>query len=375
MIRVWRDAVAGNLTTLQQGYDNGTGGINTLVGKPFTLTGVTGNVLEINNGIAAIYADTNGRFAATDGYFNDTLVAGTVLPKANGTADIGGPFDIFKDIYSATLQTTNVELAANVLPRSNDAIDLGSGGSKFRGLYLGDTTLAANVVPNVTNTVDLGTTTQRFKDAYLSGNLAVSGVVSTSAVTASGTIQAGSTLTNGSSVVLGNLTVNGNITYNGAITGSKAHAEAYWVNGTLSMYNATQGVWSVLNGVAFPGSFNPWIAGGLNKSFTIGTTANPFCFQYDGPVPKLFKVQVSVCWSMFQGNGDDVELGIGKDGIVKPTTRVQSHLDDSTVYPRNASTCGIFTLAKGQRLEVFARNMTSANGLLIQGANIAICEL
>jgi len=84
---------------------------------------------------------------------------------------------------------------------------------------------------------------------------------------------------------------------------------------------------------------------------------------------------VNVCWSMNQGNGDSVEMGIGKDGTVKPATVIQSYLDDSTVYPRNASTSGLFKLAKGEVIEVFARNTTSSQALKIKCANIQITEV
>ena len=142
------------------------------------------------------------------------------------------------------------------------------------------------------------------------------------------------------------------------------------------MFNNIQGVWTHINGLAFPSSFNPWIAGLLVKDFEVSTFDNIFGFSYTGTIEKLFRVSVNVCWSMNQGNGDSVEMGIGKDGTVKPATVIQSYLDDQTfIYPRNATTSGLFKLANGEVIEVFARNTTSLQALKIKCANIQITEV
>ena len=257
-----------------------------------------------------------------------------------------------------------------MLPRSNDAIDLGSEGSKFRDLYLGDTTLGANITPNVTNVTDLGTSSLEFRDAHLGRNLLCAGTVTAGSTIVSGVLTTGSFLCNGGATVLGSAAIAGDVTSN------KAYCEAYFKDGTISMFNNTQGVWTHINGLAFPSSFNPWIAGLLVKDFTVSTFDNIFGFQYDGAIEKLFRVSVNVCWSMFGGNGDSVELAIGKNGSVKPATVIQSYLDDQTfIYPRNASTSGIFTLQNGEVIEVFARNTTSSQALKIKCCNIQITEV
>ena len=162
----------------------------------------------------------------------------------------------------------------------------------------------------------------------------------------------------------------------GDVTSNKAYCEGYFKDGTLSMFNNTQGVWTHVNGLAFPLSFNSWIAGNQINDFQVSTVDNIFGFSYTGTIEKLFRVSVNVCWSMFGGNGDSVEMGIAKGSSGKLATIIQSYLDDQTfIYPRNASTSGLFTLANGEVIEVFARNTTSSQALKIQCCNIQITEV
>lgn len=376
--KITDDAIAGGLTTLQEGFDNGTGVINTTTVKPLVVNlpgtgGQTVMTINANNGPKLTF-DGTGKITAVSGEFKSALETNTVTPTV-GTANVGAFSSPFNTVFSNTVRTSTVNYTNHILPVDN-AVDLGSTGSRFKELFLVNTTLGANVLPNITNTVDLGTTTQRFKDAYLSGNLTASGAVSTGAVTASGLVQAGSTLTNGSSTVLGNLTVNGSITYNGAITGSKAYCEAYWINGTLSMFNnlVPANTWSIINGPVFPNSFNNWVPGTLINDFTIGTVANPFGFKYDGTPDKIFNVSVNIGWES-EGKREPVELCIGKNGSQKPSTITQCVLDDTGNYPRSTSTCGLFSLATDDYIEVFARTTESNDQITIHSANITISEL
>ena len=108
--KVTDDAIAGGLTTLQQGFDNGTGVISTTPTKPLEFTGVgSDQVVKITNGgIEKVTIDAQGRLVAADGYFNDSLVTNTLLPKAAGTVDIGQNLNRFGNVYCRNVQTTNV---------------------------------------------------------------------------------------------------------------------------------------------------------------------------------------------------------------------------------------------------------------------------
>ncbi len=109
---------------------------------------------------------------------------------------------------------------------------------------------------------------------------------------------------------------------------------------------------------------------GMNLDFTPSGTIS----TYNGTDTKTFKTDVHVGWEAAGAANDIYSLSIFKNGVLVASSENRGSLDNSSVWPRNASCACIMSLATNDTVEARVQNIGDDQDVLIIDFNLLITQ-
>tara|TARA_R110002167_G_scaffold182078_1_gene382462 strand:- start:757 stop:3108 length:2352 start_codon:yes stop_codon:yes gene_type:complete len=160
---------------------------------------------------------------------NDLVIEGHLIPKTDGTYNLGSASLAWNNIHTATASIGH--MSSSLIPVKNNIYDLGSSINEFKDLYIDGT--------GYIDTLDSFTTTHITASGAISasGNLSTTGNLTAGASTLTSVVTSGNISSSGNLSATGHITASGNISASGnlSVTGTATI-------GTLSVSALTNNV-------------------------------------------------------------------------------------------------------------------------------------